>query len=477
MMRKILNIIFILVLFHDTVMSQAENPPLFRVIKMSFNNEMFSEISPVIVKDGIIFCSNRRFSSLRDRTSFDGKRVYNIYIARKKDTADWYKPVEIRTERSYLFNNGPLCFSPDGSKVFFTSDVETGDVVRKKTFRNHSGIFEADYNEAANILSDTRPFPFNGKQHDTGHPSLSSDGKVIYFSSTMPGGRGGSDIWYCTRDGDKWSDPVNPGPAVNSPSNENYPFIHPSGTLYFSSNRPGGRGRLDVYRTAMYLGKWETPVAMPEPVNSPYDDFAFVADTDLLSGYFSSNRDRTDDIYRFVSTIIRKAYCDALAENNYCYELIEENAAKFDTIPFRYVWKFGDGSSAEGAAVVHCYPGAGSYLVQLDVENLITREIMYNEKSYNLEITDIEQPYITSPDTGAVGQVLKLDAGSTNLPGWSITRYYWNFGDETVAVGSQVGKVYARPGTYNIQLIVTDEPQPGGIAREACVCKNIVIIN
>jgi PKD repeat protein len=156
--------------------------------------------------------------------------------------------------------------------------------------------------------------------------------------------------------------------------------------------------------------------------------------------------------------------------------MVEENAVKFDTLPFRYEWKFGDGSpKGIGPVVIHCYGGPGAYLVQLDVVNLITKEVLYNEKTYNLEILDVEQPYISGPDNGTEGQSLLFNADSTNLPGWNITRYYWNFGDETIAIGKEVDKIYLRPGNYSIQLIVTAEPEPGGIIREACVCKNIII--
>ena len=101
---------------------------------------------------------------------------------------------------------------------------------------------------------------------------------------------------------------------------------------------------------------------------------------------------------------------------------------------------------------------------------------MYNEKTYNLEITDVEQPYITASDKGIAGNGIMFSAEKTNLPGWEIARYYWNFGDETVATGKEVSKTFMKPGTYNVQLIVTAESEPGGIAREACVCRNIEIL-
>jgi hypothetical protein len=472
MLKKILHIIFILTIIQGPCWAQSKEPSIYRVTKVSFNEGIYSEISPVIVKDGIIFCSNRRFSGLKDRTTFEGRRLYNIYKAVKKDTI-WEKPEEIKSERANLFNIGPLCIAPDGKTVYFTSEIETGKAAKKRNFKNHSGIFIAEL--SGTNLGPFRPFPYNNPQYNVGQPSVSRDGKYLFFVSTMPGGQGGSDIYYCEWINGEWNAPVNLGPAVNSSANENYPFMHPSGKLYFSSDRPGGMGKMDVYSTMLYLGNWETPVALPEPINSPADDLAFIAEDDMQTGYFSSGRGRTDDIYKFASTIIRKASCDTLIENNYCYQMVEENAVKFDTLPFRYEWKFGDGNRGIGPSVIHCYSGPGAYLVQLDVVNLITKEVLYNEKTYNLVIRDVEQPYISGPDKGTATRDLKFSADSTNLPGWAISRYYWNFGDETVLIGKDVDKIYMKPGTYNIQLIVTAEPEPGGVIREACVCKNIVI--
>lgn len=453
-------------------MAQEEQPPLYKVTELSFNSSS-SDLSPVIYKDQIIFCSDRRFSGIRDRTSFEGRRIYNIYIVVRTDSTGWSKPDELKSERANLFNNGPLCLAPDERTVYFTSDIEIGKAAKKRNFKNHSGIFIAE--KDGNTLNNITPFPYNNPQYDIGQPSLSRDGRYIFFSSNMPGGQGGSDLYYCEWINGQWDTPKNLGPAVNSPASENYPFMHPSGRLYFSSNRPGGKGKLDVYSTTLYMGTWEAPVAMPDPINSSSDDFAFVVDDNMENGYFSSDRRSSDDIFQVSSTIIRKASCDTLVENNYCYQLIEENAVKFDTLPFRYEWRLGDGTKGEGPSVIHCYPGAGSYLVQLDVVNLITKEIMYNEKTYNLEIIDVEQPYISGPDKAAPGQKLRFSADSTNLPGWNISRYYWNFGDGSIMVGKDVGKVFAKSGTYNIQLIVTADAEPGGVTREACICKNIFI--
>jgi hypothetical protein len=475
MVKGIFNIITVVLmvpLFSLQIM--AQQPSVYEVRRMSFSSDGFNEISPVIVKDGILFCSDRRFSGFKDRTAFDGHRLYNIYLVERKDTSDWRKPKELKSERSSLFNNGPMCFAPDGKTVYFTSEIETGKAALKKNFKNHSGIFMADL--SGTYLDSLRPFKYNNQQYEVGQPSVSSDGKFLFFASDMPGGQGGSDLYYCELSNGEWATPVNMGSKVNSSGVENYPYMHPSGKLYFTSNRPGGVGSLDVYFTSLNYGTWEAPVLLPEPINSASDDFAFVAEDNLQTGYFSSNRSRNDDIYEFASTIIRKSSCDTLDENNYCYRFLEENAVKFDTMPFRYEWKFGDGKQADGVVVEHCYSGPGTYFVQLNVENLITKEVLYNEKADTLVITDIEQPYISAPDRINMGQKIVLSADSTNLPGWKIAQYYWNFGDETIALGKEVDKTYIKPGTFNIQLIVSTEAEPGGFVREACISKNIIVI-
>jgi|WetSurMetagenome_2_1015567.scaffolds.fasta_scaffold25440_3 hypothetical protein len=475
LMKRILNTLLIgLILLNVSLETRGQKPTLYSVKRMPFNSDFFSEISPVIVKDGILYCSDKRFSWYKDRIAFDGRRLYNIYLAHKNDSSFDGKPVELKSPRSTLFNNGPLCFAPDGKTVYFTSEVETGTDARKRKYKNHSGIFIAQL--SGTKLDSLRPFRYNDPQYEVGQPSISFDGKYLFFASDMPGGQGGSDIYFCELIDGEWAAPVNLGPEVNSAGVENNPYIHPSGRLYFTSDRPGGVGKMDVYFTSINYGAWENPVLLPEPINSTSDDFAFVAEDNLRTGYFASNRLRTDDIYEFSFTIKRKETCDTIEENSYCYRFIENNAAKNDSVPFLYEWRFGDGTGAEGPVVEHCYSGPGTYIIQLDIINLVTNEITYNQKNDTLVITDIEQPYITAPDSVNAGQRIMLDADKTNLPGWEIAQYYWNFGDETNAIGKEVDKTFIKPGKFNIQLIISAEPEQDGTVREVCVSKNIFVV-
>lgn len=453
------------------VSSQELSPYSISLLPLNLRN--FNEISPVPVKDGIIFCSDRRLTGLADRTSFDNRRLFNLYFAGIKDSSGFDKPVVIKSDLNAQFNTGPVCIAPDGVTVYFTSEIETGIPSRNRKFQNHSGIFTARLSGME--LVSIQPFKYNDPSYNVGQPSISPDGSVLYFASDMPGGYGRSDIYYCEMINGEWGKPVNMGPLVNSPGTDNFPSIHPTGRLYFASDRVGGMGGLDIYSSDYENGEWQEPRRLPPPVNSEKDDFAFVAMPDLVEGFFASNRRKNDDIYRFNMSIIRKISCDPLEINNYCYEFVEENAVRYDSIPFIYEWDFGDGNKELGKIVDHCYAGPGKYLVTLNVTNTVTNEVTMNEKSQILVVEDIEQPYISCPDNAETGSVIRFSADSTYLPGWDIERFYWNFDDETIATGKNVEKTYNLPGTFNIQLIVTSKPGSDGVIREACVSRNITV--
>lgn len=149
------------------------------------------------------------------------------------------------------------------------------------------------------------PFPYNKPdQYSLGHAALSNDGNTLYFASDMPGGVGGTDIWYSDKQGDgKWGTPVNCGPAINSPEEEEFPTIAPDGSLYFSSKGWTGMGGFDIFHATGSKTQWSTPENLRYPTNSPEDDFYFVAGNNGNT-YFASNRPGgkgSDDIYSITS--------------------------------------------------------------------------------------------------------------------------------------------------------------------------------
>jgi len=133
----------------------------------------------------------------------------------------------------------------------------------------------------------------NGESSWESQPTVTSDGKMIYFISDRPGGLGGYDIYKIEKQDDgAWSSPINLGAPINTPANEKSPFIHTdSQTLYFSSQGHKGLGGYDIYYSRQKQdGDWEEPTNIGYPINSYDDDLSFFASTDGHYGYYSSNR-------------------------------------------------------------------------------------------------------------------------------------------------------------------------------------------
>jgi outer membrane protein OmpA-like peptidoglycan-associated protein len=148
--------------------------------------------------------------------------------------------------------------------------------------------------------------PFNDREYSVGHAALSADGQTLFFASDKPGGYGGVDIYKSRRDqSGNWGAPENLGPQINTSGDEMFPFMSNDSTLYFSSNGHLGLGGLDVFSTnpTGTKEKWTAPENLGFPINTNKDDFNYIIDKDNKNGYFASNRDGgkgDDDIYKFV---------------------------------------------------------------------------------------------------------------------------------------------------------------------------------
>ena len=150
----------------------------------------------------------------------------------------------------------------------------------------------------------TLPFDYNSDEYTTVHPVTSADGMRIYFSSDMPGGVGGMDIYFCEYVDGIWSEPTNMGDSINTIGDEVFPFIHyPTGEFYFSSNGWGGLGGFDILMTYELKAKdWKTPINLAAPINSAKDDYSFYLNNDKKLGFLSSDRIGSKggtDIYMF----------------------------------------------------------------------------------------------------------------------------------------------------------------------------------
>jgi len=280
-------------------------PVAFEIKNMVSLNSAWSDFSPVQYKDRIIITSDRKENLLESPVyGWTNNDYHDMYVAKKENPDDPFgatlKPNPFSKNINKSYHDASATFSQDYSVIYFTRSYND-KAAEKDHIKTHLlKIFSA--NTKGNNWTDEKPFFLNSENYSVAHPSLSSDGKTIYFSSDMPGGCGAFDIWYCTLENDKWSAPVNAGKQINTFGNEAFPFVVNDTTLYFASNGLPGYGGLDVFVATKKEGSWQTPENLKKPVNTSYDDFSFVVDAGNTHGYFSSNRPGglgSDDIYAF----------------------------------------------------------------------------------------------------------------------------------------------------------------------------------
>jgi outer membrane protein OmpA-like peptidoglycan-associated protein len=202
------------------------------------------------------------------------------------------------------FHEGPMTFFPGGDSVIFTrNNFVPGKVGKSNDGTNKLKLYTARYKDGK--WTAITELPFNNDEYSVGHPTLTPDGKRLYFTSDMPGGYGGTDLYVSTWANGKWSKPLNLGNTINTEGNEMFPFVAADDELFFSSDGLGGLGGLDIFRAKLGNGEAEYVANMSFPINSRKDDFGIIVNKSQRSGYFASNRKRgqgDDDIYRFTYT-------------------------------------------------------------------------------------------------------------------------------------------------------------------------------
>ncbi|MGK6352490.1 OmpA family protein [Parapedobacter sp. DT-150] len=207
-----------------------------------------------------------------------------------------------------VYHTGPVAVADAGQTLYVTRTYPGRDGQRTKEDgqRFSTNKLELYIYQQRDGQWEITPFLHNNKDaYSVGHAAPSPDGNTIYFVSDMPGGQGGTDIWYCQRQADDtWGPYTHAGPTINTPGNELFPSIGADGTLYYSSDGLPGMGDLDIFQSNGAMVDWSKPVNLRYPINSPGDDFAYIAntETDGIAGYLSSNRKGgvgSDDIYSF----------------------------------------------------------------------------------------------------------------------------------------------------------------------------------
>lgn len=274
------------------------------VVELGAFNSGKADYSPAFYRDNqLVITSDRLGSTGEDTYNWTGNSFSDLFLVDL--TSNDVKPFDktLNTDN----NEGTLAFTNNFSEAYFTR-CYNGD----KRSDAYCKLMVSEWMGSG--WSPAKPLPFVQENVNYGHPSLSKDGKRLYFSCNHPDGWGGFDIYMSERQqGGEWGDPQLLNRNINTPGNERFPVID-GDTLYFSSDYHPGMGGLDIFKTyKLSNGAWAPVFNLKPPVNSGGDDFGFVVDYKstlkkgvLQQGYFTSTRENgvgNDDIYRFEKRI------------------------------------------------------------------------------------------------------------------------------------------------------------------------------
>lgn len=269
----------------------------YTVKRENLFNSRRADYSPMLAGDDsnqLFFTSTRNQAKGDELSGITGTKNADIFYSQKDENGKWQRPEAIDTELNTDFDEGACSFSPDARTMYLTQCKTNPDYPRYATIVT-SQRSDAAWSKAVELQL-TR---------DTlsayAHPAVSPDGQWLYFSSNMPGGMGGYDIWRVRLTTSGVGGVENVGSPINTPGDELFPTFRPNGDLYFSSDGHEGMGGLDIY-IARQKGNGYTISHPGFPLNSQGDDFGMTFEGMKNQGFFSSNRGDGkgwDHIYSF----------------------------------------------------------------------------------------------------------------------------------------------------------------------------------
>jgi outer membrane protein OmpA-like peptidoglycan-associated protein/tetratricopeptide (TPR) repeat protein len=292
----------------------------FYTLQLLGLNSSHSDFSPAFFKNGIVFCSAR---GSQDKAMFAWNNSFYIDLFSVEDIHS--EPHNFGKPVNTPLHEGPATFSRAFDTIYFTRN----NYINNKKSNSKEGVVKLKiyYSVLRNgVWQKEQNLPLNHDDYSIGHPALSSSGK-LYFVSDMPGGFGGTDIYYTTQRNGRWIEAVNLGPDINTSGNEMFPFINTNGDLYFASTGHPGLGGLDIFYAPGLNDKISHPKNLGYPINSAKDDFGLIIKDN--KGFLTSNRGadpKDDNIYAFTidktkTLIIRAVTAQNVKLTNYELQL------------------------------------------------------------------------------------------------------------------------------------------------------------
>ena len=268
-------------------------------------NTKHLDYSAIVTEGGVMFTSTRgRQSASRTTDSWTKDNFSDVYFAATDAEGNIATPRPLGSEINKRYHDGATSVSEEGTIMYFSRNNSKGKTKGKIIDLK---IFSAT--RSNKVWKNVKELPINGENFATCHPSISKDGKTLYFASDRPGGFGGMDIYVSKNENGTWQKPTNLGPTVNTAGNEIFPFASPAGNLFFASSGHKGLGGLDIFKVEKTdkndESTWSVRTHMGKPFNTKKDDFGFTGNMDMTKGFLTSNRPGGkggDDIFSWTAT-------------------------------------------------------------------------------------------------------------------------------------------------------------------------------
>ena len=275
-----------------------KNPTRYEVRRMDKFNSRRGEFSPMLAGDKydqLYFASSRSKDKDAKVSAITGQNNNNLFLVKQDEKGAWLAPVELEDEVNTEYDEGTPSFSPDGNTMYYTYCAQDPEGPR-------TAEIYISTRSSAKWGKGTRATIVKDSVTALGHPSISPDGKYLYFVSDAVGGFGGKDIFRARVAGNDFGPMENLGEEINTPGDEMFPYVRDSVTLYFASNGHPGMGGLDLFKaTQDSTGKWNVE-NLGAPINSMGDDLGITFAGKEERGFFCSNRNDArgyDHIYSF----------------------------------------------------------------------------------------------------------------------------------------------------------------------------------
>ncbi len=272
------------------------NPTRYVVKNARLFNSRRSDFAPMFLDktaDQLYFTSTTEKAKGDKKSEITGMKKGDIYVAKKNERGEWQRPEPVEGELNSELDEGIVSFSPDGSTMYLTKarrepNANTGVEIYTSQRTDAQWSAPVKFEITADTIS------------SYGHPAVSPDGIWLYFSSDMPGGSGGKDLWRINLK-ERAGTLENLGEFINTDGDEMFPYVRTDSVIYFASDGHPGFGGLDLFKATLTpSGGWSV-VNMGQPINSPADDFG-ITFAGGENGFFSSNRGDGrgyDHIYSF----------------------------------------------------------------------------------------------------------------------------------------------------------------------------------